>query len=57
MKGGTRVAAGVAAGYLMGRTKKMRLALMIAAAGMTGAGYPMGDPLGAPLGVGGSAGA
>ncbi len=36
MKGGTRVAAGVAAGYLMGRTKKMKLALMVTAAGVTG---------------------
>src|SRR5579884_2996499 len=36
MKGGTRVAAGVAAGYLMGRTKKMKLALMVTAAGITG---------------------
>ncbi|WP_034286838.1 hypothetical protein [Amycolatopsis benzoatilytica] len=36
MKAGTRMALGVAAGYLLGRTKKMRLALMIAAAGATG---------------------
>ncbi|MDQ0380509.1 hypothetical protein [Amycolatopsis thermophila] len=36
MKAGARVAAAVAAGYLLGRTKKMRLALMIAAAGATG---------------------
>src|SRR5437868_2921175 len=36
MNGGTRVAAGVAAGYLMGRTKKMKLALMVTAAGITG---------------------
>jgi hypothetical protein len=38
MKSGTRVAIGVAAGYLLGRTRKMRLALMIAAAGVTGLG-------------------
>ena len=37
MKSGARVAIGVAAGYLLGRTRKMRLALMIAAAGATGA--------------------
>ena len=37
MRTGLRVAAGVAAGYLLGRTRKMRLALMIAAAGITGA--------------------
>ncbi|QYN26387.1 hypothetical protein K1T34_38725 [Amycolatopsis sp. DSM 110486] len=36
MKAGTRMAVGVAAGYLLGRTKKGRLALMIAAAGATG---------------------
>lgn len=36
MNRGTGVAAGVAAGYLMGRTKKMRLAMMVAAAGLTG---------------------
>jgi hypothetical protein len=36
MKGGARVALAVAAGYLLGRTKKMRLALMVAAAGATG---------------------
>lgn len=36
MNAGTRVALGVGAGYLLGRTKKMRLALMIAAAGATG---------------------
>ncbi|HWD02897.1 MAG TPA: hypothetical protein VG674_10650 [Amycolatopsis sp.] len=36
MKAGTRMALGVAAGYLLGRTKKGRLALMIAAAGATG---------------------
>lgn len=36
MKGGGRVALGVGAGYLLGRTRKMRLALMIAAAGATG---------------------
>ncbi|HJQ47570.1 MAG TPA: hypothetical protein VJ870_14825 [Amycolatopsis sp.] len=33
---GARLALGVGAGYLLGRTKKMRLALMIAAAGVTG---------------------
>lgn len=36
MKPGARIALGVGAGYLLGRTKKMRLALMIAAAGATG---------------------
>ncbi|WP_432845326.1 hypothetical protein ACQPXB_30575 [Amycolatopsis sp. CA-161197] len=36
MKAGTRMALGVAAGYLLGRTKKGRLALMIAAAGASG---------------------
>ncbi|HET6500801.1 MAG TPA: hypothetical protein VFG87_08565 [Amycolatopsis sp.] len=36
MKPGGRVAAGVGLGYLLGRTRKMRLALMIAAAGATG---------------------
>lgn len=36
MKAGARVALAVGAGYLLGRTKKMRLALMIAAAGATG---------------------
>ena len=36
MNRGTGVAASVAAGYLMGRTKKMRLAMMVAAAGLTG---------------------
>ncbi|PXY23527.1 hypothetical protein [Prauserella endophytica] len=36
MKGGAQVAAAVGAGYLLGRTRKMRLALMIAAAGATG---------------------
>ncbi|GHE78234.1 hypothetical protein GCM10017786_04810 [Amycolatopsis deserti] len=36
MKAGARVALGVGLGYLLGRTKKMRLALMIAAAGATG---------------------
>lgn len=36
MKAGARVAVAVGAGYLLGRTKKMRLALMIAAAGATG---------------------
>jgi hypothetical protein len=33
MKGGLRVAAAVGAGYLLGRTRKMRLALMLAATG------------------------
>jgi hypothetical protein len=37
MNSGLRVATGVAVGYLLGRTRKMRLALMIAAAGVTGA--------------------
>ncbi len=37
MNSGARVAIGVAAGYLLGRTRKMRLALMIAGAGITGA--------------------
>lgn len=37
MNSGARVAIGVAAGYLLGRTRKMRLALMIAGAGLTGA--------------------
>ncbi|WP_236787899.1 hypothetical protein [Amycolatopsis sp. GM8] len=36
MKAGVRVALAVGAGYLLGRSKKMRLALMIAAAGATG---------------------
>lgn len=36
MKGGARVAMGVGVGYLLGRTRKMRLALMVAAAGATG---------------------
>ena len=36
MKAGARVALAVGAGYALGRTKKMRLALMIAAAGATG---------------------
>ncbi|MFD2420931.1 hypothetical protein [Amycolatopsis pigmentata] len=36
MKTGGRIALGVGAGYLLGRTRKMRLALMIAAAGATG---------------------
>ncbi|EID52440.1 hypothetical protein [Saccharomonospora xinjiangensis] len=36
MKRGAQTAAAVIAGYLLGRTKKMRLALMIAAAGATG---------------------
>ncbi|MEU4673984.1 hypothetical protein AB0F91_40015 [Amycolatopsis sp. NPDC023774] len=36
MNARTRMALGVAAGYMLGRTKKMRLALMIAAAGATG---------------------
>lgn len=37
MKPGARVAAGVGAGYLLGRTRKLRLAFMVAAAGATGA--------------------
>jgi hypothetical protein len=36
MRSGARVAMGVGAGYLLGRTRKMRLALMIAAAGANG---------------------
>jgi hypothetical protein len=36
MNSGTRVALGVGAGYLLGRTRKMRLALMLAAAGANG---------------------
>lgn len=36
MRSGARVALGVGAGYLLGRTRKMRLAFMIAAAGATG---------------------
>ena len=42
MNRGAGVATGVAAGYLMGRTKKMRLAMMVAAAGLSGrlAGKP-----------------
>lgn len=36
MKGGARVAAGVSIGYFLGRTHKMRLALMLAGAGLTG---------------------
>jgi hypothetical protein len=36
MKGGARTALAVAAGYFLGRSKKMRLALMLAAAGATG---------------------
>lgn len=37
MKSQARLAVGVGIGYLLGRTRKMRLALMIAAAGATGA--------------------
>ena len=37
MKSQARLAMGVGIGYLLGRTRKMRLALMIAAAGATGA--------------------
>jgi hypothetical protein len=42
VKSGTRVAAAVAVGYLLGRTRKMRWALTLAAAGATGrfAGSP-----------------
>jgi hypothetical protein len=36
MKPGGRVAVGLVAGYFLGRTRKMRLALMLAAAGATG---------------------
>jgi hypothetical protein len=36
MKRGAQTAAAIVAGYFLGRTKKMRLALMIAAAGATG---------------------
>ncbi|BCN49333.1 hypothetical protein Br6_01001 [Rhodococcus sp. Br-6] len=36
MKGGMRVALGVAAGYFLGRTRKMKVALMLAGAGATG---------------------
>lgn len=36
MKIGARMAVGVGIGYLLGRTRKMRLALMLAAAGATG---------------------
>ncbi|WP_371053443.1 hypothetical protein [Rhodococcus gordoniae] len=36
MKPGARVALGVGIGYFLGRTKKMRLAMMLAGAGVTG---------------------
>jgi hypothetical protein len=36
MKQGTTIAAGLAAGYLLGRTRKMRLVLTLAAVGATG---------------------
>ena len=36
MSNGAKVAMAVGAGYMLGRTKKMRLALMLAAAGITG---------------------
>lgn len=36
MKPGARVALGVGIGYFLGRTKKMRVAMMLAGAGMTG---------------------
>jgi hypothetical protein len=36
MSNGAKVALAVGAGYLLGRTRKMRLALMLAAAGITG---------------------
>jgi hypothetical protein len=36
MNSGARVALGLGAGYLLGRTRKMRLALMLAAAGANG---------------------
>jgi hypothetical protein len=42
MKCGTRVAVGVGAGYLLGRRRKMRLAMMLAAAGATGKFGPAG---------------
>ncbi|TQM32860.1 hypothetical protein [Nocardia bhagyanarayanae] len=35
MKGGARLAAGVAIGYALGRTRKMRLAMMLAGAGLS----------------------
>ncbi|MET8777037.1 hypothetical protein ABZV58_18700 [Nocardia sp. NPDC004654] len=35
MKGGARLAAGVGIGYVLGRTRKMRLALMLAGAGLS----------------------
>lgn len=37
MNPGSRVAAAIGAGYLLGRTRKLRLALMLAFAGATGA--------------------
>lgn len=37
MEPGARVAAGVGVGYLLGRTRRMRLAFMVAMAGATGA--------------------
>lgn len=36
MANGAKVAMAVGAGYLLGRTRKMRVALMLAAAGITG---------------------
>ena len=36
MKGGARIAVGVGIGYMLGRTHKMRLALMLAGAGLSG---------------------
>jgi hypothetical protein len=36
MANGAKVALAVGAGYLLGRTKRTRLALMLAAAGITG---------------------
>ena len=36
MANGSKVAMAVGAGYLLGRTRKMRVALMLAAAGVTG---------------------
>ena len=41
MSNGAKVAMAVGAGYMLGRTKKMRLALMLAAAGITGK-FPTG---------------
>ena len=40
MKSGTRVALAVGAGYLLGRRRKVRMALMLGGAAMTGGGIP-----------------